>query len=485
MSENDEEKNDLGARIDRLEALVDREGREDLAGELGALLVREGKMLEDEGDLDAAENRYDCALSRLDGFDAERPLDVAGAFAGRARLRSARDETSKAIDDFRQADVLYEGALFDDPHAASEDIGAWIDMLSRLGYAHFRLGHYDAALEVYDAAFVLHARLPVGSLPELLGRLHLSTGNAYWLSRRFAEALASYDRAIPVLEPVAATTPRYERTLANALMGRANALEKLDRRDESLAANDRAVSLLRRAARADQGAAVDLGRALGNAMLAEKRAGRHDAALRRADESLAVQRELLDEEGLPLHPGELALAQYQHASLLATMGNTDGALRELEVAIPVLEAHVARTSDAQLDAHLRAAKEERKRLMLPEDRRARQEARARGAHVCAFCPKTQREVRKLIAGPDRSICNECIGLALDILEEDCPQGPDGERVGDLRGGATCNFCDTTEARHFVSGCPCEGEPTSVICDVCIDMCFELVIEESKKQPPGD
>ena len=37
---------------------------------------------------------------------------------------------------------------------------------------------------------------------------------------------------------------------------------------------------------------------------------------------------------------------------------------------------------------------------------------------CSFCAKTQREVHKLIAGPDVFICDECISLCVDIIDED-------------------------------------------------------------------
>ena len=37
---------------------------------------------------------------------------------------------------------------------------------------------------------------------------------------------------------------------------------------------------------------------------------------------------------------------------------------------------------------------------------------------CSFCGKTQRNVKKLIAGPSVYICNECIDLCNDIIEED-------------------------------------------------------------------
>ncbi len=37
---------------------------------------------------------------------------------------------------------------------------------------------------------------------------------------------------------------------------------------------------------------------------------------------------------------------------------------------------------------------------------------------CSFCGKSQREVRKLIAGPSVYICDECIALCTDIIQEE-------------------------------------------------------------------
>src|SRR5579863_7864793 len=37
---------------------------------------------------------------------------------------------------------------------------------------------------------------------------------------------------------------------------------------------------------------------------------------------------------------------------------------------------------------------------------------------CSFCGKSQNEVKKILAGPDVFICDECIGLAVDALEEE-------------------------------------------------------------------
>ena len=37
---------------------------------------------------------------------------------------------------------------------------------------------------------------------------------------------------------------------------------------------------------------------------------------------------------------------------------------------------------------------------------------------CSFCNKSQREVKKLIAGPNVFICDECVDICLDIIAED-------------------------------------------------------------------
>lgn len=42
---------------------------------------------------------------------------------------------------------------------------------------------------------------------------------------------------------------------------------------------------------------------------------------------------------------------------------------------------------------------------------------------CSFCGKSQHEVKKLIAGPTALICNECIGLGMDILREEQNKSP--------------------------------------------------------------
>jgi len=50
---------------------------------------------------------------------------------------------------------------------------------------------------------------------------------------------------------------------------------------------------------------------------------------------------------------------------------------------------------------------------------------------CSFCGKSQREVQKLIAGPTVYICNECIGLCSDIIDEDLQREEPAENESDV------------------------------------------------------
>lgn len=43
---------------------------------------------------------------------------------------------------------------------------------------------------------------------------------------------------------------------------------------------------------------------------------------------------------------------------------------------------------------------------------------------CSFCAKSQREVKKLVAGPAVFVCDECVRLCSKIIAETPDPGPD-------------------------------------------------------------
>jgi ATP-dependent protease Clp ATPase subunit len=80
---------------------------------------------------------------------------------------------------------------------------------------------------------------------------------------------------------------------------------------------------------------------------------------------------------------------------------------------------------------------------------------------CSFCGRAQRQVAKLIAGPqDVFICDGCVALA-----RRWPVGADPRR--------TCSFCGrsaATVARLVSHG-------AASVCDECLDLCDEIIAEE--------
>jgi len=61
---------------------------------------------------------------------------------------------------------------------------------------------------------------------------------------------------------------------------------------------------------------------------------------------------------------------------------------------------------------------------------------------CSFCGKTQHEVQKLIAGPAVFICDECVGLCTDIVDEQLLRLCEGDE-------GTARTMSTERLQHYV------------------------------------
>ena len=57
----------------------------------------------------------------------------------------------------------------------------------------------------------------------------------------------------------------------------------------------------------------------------------------------------------------------------------------------------------------------------------------KGQLKCSFCGKEQEQVKKLIAGPGVYICDECIELCNEIIEEEVSEDVDVELINTLSG----------------------------------------------------
>jgi len=111
---------------------------------------------------------------------------------------------------------------------------------------------------------------------------------------------------------------------------------------------------------------------------------------------------------------------------------------------------------------------------------------APGAELaCTFCGRSQRQVRKLIAGPGVYICEACVALADGAVRSGgaagTPPGPI-HAVPEQDGGVRCRFC--AKRRDNVTGMAAlpagPGDPVAgpaAICAECLLLCNEILVEE--------
>ena len=99
---------------------------------------------------------------------------------------------------------------------------------------------------------------------------------------------------------------------------------------------------------------------------------------------------------------------------------------------------------------------------------------------CSFCDKAQHDVCKLIAGPDVYICDECVRVCMDIMEQDRPvtemSVQDTSPTGALP--ISCSLCGMLTPPDVALLVENKG----ILCPVCIQE-VRAAIAEKDEWPP--
>ena len=81
---------------------------------------------------------------------------------------------------------------------------------------------------------------------------------------------------------------------------------------------------------------------------------------------------------------------------------------------------------------------------------------------CSFCNKSQRDVKKLIAGPQVYICDECVGICVDIAAENILLDPSEIAAPSTSPEPTdCGLC------HRIAETTFEIPDRGVLCAACL------------------
>jgi ATP-dependent Clp protease ATP-binding subunit ClpA len=145
----------------------------------------------------------------------------------------------------------------------------------------------------------------------------------------------------------------------------------------------------------------------------------------RADAVRAAARELFPGGGgggglpgdwPPQESAEAREALQRAAAIAQQAGRNDVGTEHLLAALALDPGSRARRVLSHLGVSIAAIKKEVDCYVGPGKQRRRKRGKADLA--CSFCGKSQKQVKKLIAGPRVSICDECIDLCNEILAEE-------------------------------------------------------------------
>jgi len=96
---------------------------------------------------------------------------------------------------------------------------------------------------------------------------------------------------------------------------------------------------------------------------------------------------------------------------------------------------------------------------------------------CSFCGKHQKQVTKLIAGPDACICDSCTGRVHTVLAAvgKTASTPIAtiRQVSDDGRDEWCSFCG--KRQHQVEAMAAAGDAR--ICNECLGLCDEIISDE--------
>ena len=68
---------------------------------------------------------------------------------------------------------------------------------------------------------------------------------------------------------------------------------------------------------------------------------------------------------------------------------------------------------------------------------------------CSFCGKSQKEVKKLIAGPTVFVCDECVELCMDIIKEDNKNNKKKLKTSTPKPSEINKFLDNNKQNPFI------------------------------------
>lgn len=170
-------------------------------------------------------------------------------------------------------------------------------------------------------------------------------------------------------------------------------------------------------------------------------------------EAKAAEARVIDAE----HAADVARCDFHHA--VRRLHLAGGSLREIADALGLSHQRIHQIVESAGGTRSR-----------PKRRVPREDLLA-----CSFCERTQKQVKKLIAGPGVYICNRCSDIAQVVLD---PATEPGSAAGFMHkvshdAAQECSFCG--KGSQQVPAMAATGDAR--ICTECVALCHQIIEEE--------
>ena len=96
--------------------------------------------------------------------------------------------------------------------------------------------------------------------------------------------------------------------------------------------------------------------------------------------------------------------------------------------------------------------------------------------ACDFCGQAKEAVRYLISGPRVFVCDGCVTRFIELAQEDGAAPDPTSAIKLLQGGArpSCSFCGKSARETRFSYVGAHGQ---VICNECVGLCIDILAEQ--------
>jgi tetratricopeptide (TPR) repeat protein len=209
------------------------------------------------------------------------------------------------------------------------------------GDAAYQLTYFRRAIDLYDCALAIYHFLDNEGLAEDLARVYANKGAALSRLGQLLAAMAEYDRAIAIIEPLSDREPRTKlaNNLATCYINKANAIDELGQSEKAITEYDKAIAIYVRLVFDDRHTelANELARACSNKGVALRHLGQSNEAMDEYGRAITIREWLINHDKRTELASELARVYKNKGVLLDDLRQWKEAIAEYEKAIVIYE----------------------------------------------------------------------------------------------------------------------------------------------------